>query len=194
VSGRPGSKLVLNENYTEIEIHIHPAAPGSSEYPVEARLDDGTPFRGRLRLDETKLREFEHQGDDVAYGLSLAKALFTDEIGRAFEQVVGRADVTAGGRVRVRLWIDQEAAELQAIRWERLYHRPTGQEVVLAAGARTPFSRFLGVSLPAAPAISDRPIRFLLAIANPAGLPKGLHPIDVEGEVTVRIQLTSRER
>ncbi|MGD8857000.1 MAG: hypothetical protein PVG33_11765, partial [Chloroflexota bacterium] len=173
----------MNEKYTEIEIHIHPAAPGTNEYPIDARLDDDTPFQEKMRLDRTALLELDHQGDGVAYGLALAKALFSDQIGKAFEQVVGRANATAGGRVRVRLWIDRGAAELQAIRWERLYHQPTGQEVVLAADAKTPFSRFLGVSLPAAPAVSQRPIRLLLAIANPAGLPEGYHPVKVEQEV-----------
>ncbi|MFN2224567.1 MAG: CHAT domain-containing protein, partial [Candidatus Promineifilaceae bacterium] len=173
----------MNEKYTEIEIHIHPAAPGTNEYPIDARLDDDTPFQEKMRLDRTALLELDHLGDGVAYGLALAKALFSDQIGKAFEQVVGRANATAGGRVRVRLWIDRGAAELQAIRWERLYHQPTGQEVVLAADAKTPFSRFLGVSLPAAPAVSQRPIRLLLAIANPAGLPEGYHPVKVEQEV-----------
>ncbi len=173
----------MSRAYTEIEIHIQQAQPGTEVYPVEARLDDGAPFSGRMRLDRTALLELEHEGEDAAYGLALFKTLFSGDIGRAYNEVVGRAQATSEGRVRVRLWIDRQAAELHDIRWERLTHRPTEQAIVLSAGAKTPFSRYLGVALPSAPPVAERPLRILIAIANPQNLPPGLHALDVEQEI-----------
>ena len=67
--------------------------------------------------------------DPEEYGLDLFYALFTGPIRRAYDRVAGRAEAENEGRVRVRLWIDDEAAELHALPWERLYHLLRGRPV-----------------------------------------------------------------
>ena len=58
--------------------------------------------------------------------MELFDALFTGKIRRAYDKVTGRAEAEAKGRVRVCLWIDNGAAELHALPWERLYHITRG--------------------------------------------------------------------
>ena len=172
----------MADEYGELLIRVRPWDATIDAYPVEAGLDDGSFFAGgRLRLDRQALLRAET--DPQAYGLELFYALFDGPIRRAYDKATGRAEVLTGGRLRVRLWIDQEAAELHAIPWERLYHLHRGQPVPLAASILTPFSRYVGLEIPEPEPLAERPIRLLIAIASPQDLPPGLSPIPVEREV-----------
>lgn len=85
---------------------------------------------------------------------------------------------------RVRLRIDESAPELHALPWELLRDaRSGGTAVDLATSAETPFSRYLaGRRRPGRPVL-ERPIRLLVAIADPLNLDDyGLTPIEVEAE------------
>ncbi|MFQ5344026.1 MAG: CHAT domain-containing protein, partial [Anaerolineae bacterium] len=169
-------------NYTDILIRIRTWDESTGAYPVEAALDDGSRFRdGELRLDMPALLRDEL--DPELYGRRLFDALFAGPIRRAYDKVTGRAEAEAGGRLRVHLRIDEGAAELHALPWERLYHRHKGQWVPLATSTRTPFSRYTGLGMREPAPITQRPVRLLIAISNPRDLPQGLPPIDVEREV-----------
>ncbi len=84
----------------------------------------------------------------------------------------------------MRLRIDPDASELHAIPWELL--RDPGdsrQPQDLAATDATPFSRYLESDLPHGLPVSQRPVKVLVAIANPVDLRDySLASIDVTQE------------
>ncbi len=165
------------DEFRWLEIRIGPRPRGAEFYPVEARLDDGSHFAGgELRLDLQKLSSGARTVE--AYGLDLFDALCAGPIRRAFDRASGRAEAETAGRLRIRLWIDASAVELHAVPWERLFYLQRGQPTALAASTFTPFSRYVGLELPEAIPVRERPIRLLFAIANPAGLPANLPAID----------------
>lgn len=171
----------MSELYTNIRIYIGPRRDEDG-YPVRAELDDGSVFDdGNLSFSMEDTRSAAV--DPREYGLYLFDALFAGSIRRAYDKVTGRADAEAGGRVRIRLWIDDRAAELHAVPWERLYHIYRGREVALTASVFTPFSRYTGLEIPEGEVVREHPLRFLFAIANPSDLPPTLSPIDVEREL-----------
>ncbi|MSR84794.1 MAG: tetratricopeptide repeat protein, partial [Candidatus Latescibacteria bacterium] len=172
----------MPDMYTDILIHIE-AAKENGAYGVSADLDDGSHFAGELRLDRQRLLLAQLDGE--GYGLDLFDALIAGPIRRAYDKVTGRAEAEAEGRVRVRLWIDERAAELHALPWERLYHMHKGQPLPLAVSTLTPFSRFTALEAAEGLPVAERPIRMLFAIANPTDLKTqyNLAAIDVEAEV-----------
>jgi hypothetical protein len=171
----------MAESYTGIRIYVGRRGAGGV-YPVRAELDDGSVFDGgKLQIEMADL--LAAILDPKEYGLDLFDALLNGPIRRAYDKVTGRAEAEAGGRVRVRLWIDDSAAELHAVPWERLYHIHRGQEVAMAASALTPFSRYTWLESAEAEAVTTRPLRLLFAIANPRNLPPHLPPLEVEQEI-----------
>ena len=107
----------MAEEYASIQIRIHRWDEAMDAYPVEATLDDGSSFKGQLGVDRQALLEAEL--DPEEYGLELFDTLVSGRIRRAYDKITGRAESETEGRVRVRLWIDEGAAELHAIPWER---------------------------------------------------------------------------
>jgi len=91
-------------------------------------------------------------------------------------------------RRRVRLRIDAAAPELHSVPWEMLREPAAdgGLPIDLAASSATPFSRYLaGRWLPGSPVLK-RPIKILVAIANPFDLAaQGLAAIDIEEEMAL---------
>jgi len=153
-------------------------------YPVEAIVGDGSFYNGgQLQLNPTELNS--NLSDPEKYGTQLFKQLFSGPILEAYHQVqgqlTGRKEV---GQLRVRLWVDSQAAELHTIRWERLVDETTRQSVPIALNSRTPFSRYLGLEKAETPPLTIRPVRVLIAVANPEGLARyNLAPIDVNQEI-----------
>jgi hypothetical protein len=173
----------MDEHFTDLLIRIGPWSVSAGAYPVEAATDDGAAFQGgHLRLDWDQLRALDL--DAAAYGMELFYALCDGPIRRAYDKATGRAEAASEGRLRVRLWIDPEAAELHAVPWERLYHTSRGVETALASSALTSFSRYSGLEIPEPAPYRQCPFRLLAAIANPSGLDRfSLGPIAVEEEV-----------
>ena len=100
-----------------------------------------------------------------------------------YDLVIGRAEV-AQRPVRIRLWIDDNAPELHALHWERMYHLRKGHPVPLLTSTLTPFSRYVKSHLPSPQPVAERPIRILFAVSNPAGLDNfALMPLELEHEV-----------
>ena len=87
-------------------------------------------------------------------------------------------------RRRLRLRIDASAPELHTLPWELLRDADPGTAGAdLAASADTPFSRYLAGRRHRGGPVLERPIRLLVAIADPADLEDyGLTPIDVAAE------------
>ncbi len=172
----------MTEVYTGILIRIFAYDEARHCYPVEAEIDDGSHFGdGELKLDLQKLIQYELNPE--TYGLALCEALFSGEIERAYEKAQDLAEAQSGGRLRVRLWVDEDAVGLHAVRWERLYHLHKGRRVPLAASAQTPFSRYTSLEIQEPKPIVELPIRMLVAVSNPKDLPEGMAAVDVVEEI-----------
>jgi hypothetical protein len=167
---------------TDILIRIYPLDKAQGYYPVEAEIDDGSRFDdGQLRLSLQDLLQYET--DPEAYGLALFQALFTGEMLRAYERATAIAETESNGSLRVRLWVDEDAVELHAVPWERMYHIHKGTPVPLGASALTPFSRYTSLETSEPEPITEEPLRMLLAVSNPENLPGNLASVDVANEV-----------
>jgi formylglycine-generating enzyme required for sulfatase activity len=160
----------------DVEIRIREKQTGW--HPVEITLTDQNNnrrhFEGKLES-----RSWLGSASPVEDGQRLFQWLFADEaLAAAWERV------SEYRPHRLRLRIDPGAPELHALPWE-LMREPIddSKSRPLAAYADTPFSRYpAGDWLPSEP-ISDRPIKILVAIANPKNLRQyGLVPISVETE------------
>lgn len=170
-----------------IVIVINQVDTQSGAYPVQL-WHDGKPLAEvQARIDRQALLQHEHHFSAQDYGMELHDALFAGQVGDEYRRLVGRADVDAF--VRVQLVIAEQASELHALPWERLFHRFGNSATPLAATAQTPFSRFLITGAGDQPPIKARPLRLLLAIANPWNLPSGLAEVDGVGEVTALADL-----
>jgi HEAT repeat protein len=169
--------------YTDLLVRVHPRNDARQGYPVEAWMNGTVHYaNGEMRLDRSALQTIEN--DVTAYGLALFDALFSGPIRRAYDRAAGMAETHIGGQLRLRLWIDPQAIELHALLWERL-HRPRQDTASpLTAATNTPFSRYTGLEIAAPAPIGVRPIRMLIAVANPADLiNQGMAPIDVDHEI-----------
>jgi hypothetical protein len=171
----------MADQHTDLRIRIRAWEQAHKAYPAEVETDDGRHFEGELRLDRKALLPLEL--DPRAYGLALFDALFAGQIRRAYDMATARADAVTEGRLRVQLWIEDEAVELHALPWERLYHESGGQPVPLAATAHTPFSRYIALERARSDPVAERPIKILAVVSNPRGLPGGLPPVDMEAEI-----------
>jgi hypothetical protein len=165
--------------YTDLVLRLR--AWDDDHYPVEATTDDGSHYEGELRLGRDSLLALEL--DSPAYGKALYDALFAGDIRRAYDKATARAEALNENRLRVQLWIDNDAVELHAFPWERIYHPSRSVMVPLATSSQTPFSRYTSLETAQPAPVSERPIRVLAVAANPLNLPGGLAPADVEGEI-----------
>ncbi len=172
----------MSETTVTIQIRIRGFDAGRDVYPVEARLEPGGLFFGDLQLDQERL--LIQQLDAKAYGTTLSDALFKGAVRDAYKEAIGRAAGISNGQLRVRLWIDTNAAELQhKVAWERLYNESASRPVPLATSADTPFSRYISLDIADPQPVDQRPLRLLVAISNPNNLPSGLAEVRVEEEL-----------
>jgi hypothetical protein len=174
----------MSETYTDLLIHIRGRAGESGSYPVEATLSDGSFFVGQATLDHEELLVAE--SDQEKYGQLLFECLLAGgPIGRAYDLASGIAREASKRRLRVRLWLDRQAGELQTIRWERLQHYYMGGPVPISITTDTPFSRYTGLGISEPQPAESRPLKMLLAIANPSNLEVdyGLKAVDPDKEV-----------
>ena len=156
----------MSDTYSDILIRIGEWNEQNKAYKVEATIDDGGFFDGgSLCFDAAELLAVEQNNEK--YGREWFDALLSEPIRRAYNVARGRAQALNQNRLRVRLWLDPKCPELQAIPWERLYHFYEGQYQPMAATVDTPFSRYTSLEKAETNPISERPIRMLIAIANP---------------------------
>ena len=162
--------------YADLEIRI--LEKQDRGYPVEITFNGDQEFprgfldpSGRPPIDAVSPRE---SGSRLFQWLFSAPELMT-----AWAQARGRHPLR-----RIRLRIDAAAPELHAIPWESLCEPGDGAVAqTLAAMDSTPFSRYLaGEWIPGGP-ILKRPIRILVAVADPSNLEDfRLTPVDAAEE------------
>jgi hypothetical protein len=165
----------------ELEIQIGVSDRTTPTYRVKALLSDGSEF-GPADVHINREALLAARLEPERYGRTLFEALF-GPLGDAYSRAAGTVASAGAGRLRVRLRIDRDAAELHALPWERLHHPLQGQWVPLAASAHTPFSRYVGLPIEEPSPLDQLPVRLLIAVSNPPDLPPGLHAVDVEAEV-----------
>jgi len=137
--------------------------------------------RGKLEIDPQKLDGLSPTSR--AFGESLGKALFRDDIRDAFVRAVAEAK-SAGDALRVLLFV--EAEDLRSLHWEQL-HAPLdrGWDYLLLNQA-TPFSLYLPSQIERRfPPIGRRDLRALILVAGAEELDGdwGLDPFDVDATV-----------
>ncbi len=174
----------MSESYTDLLIHIRGQVGATGAYPVEATLSDGSFFVGQVTLKHEALLMAEL--DQEQYGQLLFEALLAGgPIGRAYDLARGMATSNSQGRLRVRLWLDSRAGELHAVRWECLLHYHGEGLIPISITWDTPFSRYTGLGIAEPHAVDARPLKMLLAIANPSNLQSdyGLAEVKADEEV-----------
>ncbi len=162
-------------SFADLEIRLF--AREERGYPVEFTLNGEQEFpRGYLPVDITP---WLSSGDAVEDGRRLFAALVADPVVREAWGTIGSHEWLRE-RLRVRLRIDQDVAELHAVPWELL----RVDDTLLAARTATPFSRYLPASAPWAVEVAARPLRVLAVISDPTDLEAayGLPPVDVAVE------------
>lgn len=175
-----------SQSDTDLLLRIRDRAGPDKAYPVEALLSDGSFFRGELPLDLVELKTADNNHDISGYGQHLYERLFTGWISQAYDLARGIARERSDGQLHVRLWIDSEEPELQALKWERLYHYHNEQFLPLTVCADTAFSRYTGLGIAESQPIARRPLQMLVAISNPSDLisrSDELAPVKVNEEV-----------
>lgn len=156
----------------DIEIRIFKRT--NEGYPAEITLGNQLSFpRGYLSSDILSWIGTINPVDD---GRRLWKWLFKDpNLLQAWATAQGNSQ-----NHRIRLRIDDDAAELHILPWELL--QKNGSDM-LSAQANTPFSRYSAVKSPWEGAVTKRPIRVLVVISNPEDLEAyDLTPVDVNSE------------
>ncbi len=144
-----------NTDFTDLEIRIFQRQ--EEGYPVEITLGGQQEFpRGYLPGDAVP---WSSGGDVVADGQKLFETLFKDGALRsAWAEARGRA-----AQRRIRFRVDLPAAELHALPWELMQEGAA----MISAQSDTPFSRYLPIALPWSGVVEERPIKVLVAIADP---------------------------
>jgi hypothetical protein len=176
--------VAASGDYCWLRIRIFGCAGDQRIYPVEAELDDGSWYAGRLELGEEETTElFTLETEVRDYGIRLGQLLFHENVLTAYNKARGRAQEQSEGRLRIQLWISPECTELQALMWERMFVELDGQHVPLSVAELTPFSRYTRLSKAEPKAIKDRPLKLLFAVSNPVNLPAGYAEIKVAAEI-----------
>ncbi len=173
-----------SEVYTMLTLHVRGKDEGAGGYPVAAEVnqEQGIFSGGLFQPDFAALRALEDQPEQ--YGLELFYALVDGPMRRAYDTASGYAEAQTGGRLRLRLWIEHEAAELHALAWERMHFMAQGNPTPLSTTGARPLSRYIGLEQAAPAPIRDYPTRMLFVIANPDDLEAyRLAPLDVAQEV-----------
>ncbi len=137
----------------------------------------GTAEESNLGLSETCLAVFDLpellalQSNPQKYGLRLSEMVFGDPAARAaFGQARARAD-TLKVPLRLRLYIDPSAVELQVLFWETLIDPDPNRRTRLSADENVLFSRFLSSAnlQPFIPPETAR-LRALVVVSSPSNL------------------------
>jgi formylglycine-generating enzyme required for sulfatase activity len=139
--------------------------------PAPVRLD----FPGLLAL----------QSNPQTYGMRLSEMLFADPAARAaFGQARARADVLKVP-LRLRLYFDSSANDLQGLYWETLIDPDPNRRTRLSADENVPFSRFLSsANLQSFSPPETARLRALVVVSGPSNLdPAKFAPIDPAAEL-----------
>ncbi|MBL8220085.1 MAG: CHAT domain-containing protein, partial [Bryobacterales bacterium] len=139
----------------------------SGVWQGESTIDLGEADPGRLAEPE--------------YGIALGRQL----INPAVERALVFAGAGNGVPVRVRLFLEGEAARLHTVVWERMYLRLDENQAAwpIATAPHVAFSRYIPVEIPDEVPMDEPAFRLLIAVANPSDLGDASLEIDVEKEL-----------
>lgn len=167
-------QLSSAQDFVDLEIRIDPLQDNC--YPVTLVVDGARQFPGFL---DASILPWVPSASPEEDGERLFNQLFaTLDLRTAWGEARGKS------RRRIRLVISPYAPKLHVIPWELLReHIIPYPAVTLAAAGDTPFSRYLYGGWEPGQPVQGRPIRILVAIANPKNLKAmGLGVIDVDLE------------
>lgn len=164
--------------YADLEIYMMPKTVKG--YPVQIR-NEGREFpKGYLapEIEHWLAGQNPERDGEQLYQMLLADSAIRE----AWVESRGR-----NANRRIRLRIDEDAPELHTLPWEILREKTAGVITkTVAADSRTPFSRYLAGPWEPGQAVRARPLKILVAVANPAGLERfNLQPVDVELEQSI---------
>ncbi len=168
--------MTNNPTYADLEIRI--LKQEKAGYPVEITLNHERQFERGYLAPQKWVASASPEED----GQKLFAWLFSDD---ALKTTWGQVREQRPHRIRLR--IDREATELHAIPWELLQEPGEGGLVHnLASATATPFSRYLAGTWQPGNPILKRPIKMLVAVANPANLADyNLEAVEVKQEWTL---------
>lgn len=168
-----------SRQYANVEIRI--LKQNINGYPIELTVDGTQQYiGGYLNPNDLPWVPSANSTKDGEYLFDWLMA--DDRLKRQWAEIRGQ-----NAYRRIRLRIDADVPEIHAIPWELL--RDTHSDHLpqtLAANNFTPFSRFIAGSWQVSSPIPQRPIKLLIAIANPNNLAEyNLNEIDVDQEKAV---------
>src|SRR5262245_36286937 len=172
----------MPQAFDELEVRIYSNARTSSTgantdaesinqagYHAEIRCPDN---KGECELPPVPYATLEQMADPRSYGAALFDWLFRGEVRDIFMRarwgVESYARPGALSGLRLRLWLDDKASQLQTLSWEAMFD--PGREEPLSVDIA--FSRFVRVRAKRGYAIAERPLRVLLVASPPQGLPE----------------------
>ncbi|HYV00784.1 MAG TPA: CHAT domain-containing protein [Actinomycetota bacterium] len=183
-------------SYQDFDLLIERAGDGYRvRVQVEGResrrdfaLPEGLPVMGKLVEQLAGRRARGEAGDApsgdglpggpqplATLGTSLYRTIFDDEVRDVLKGALSRfVGPSAGLRIRLRL----DAPELVGVAWELLCDPASMRFPALSE--KTPLVRYLDLADPRAPLPVTAPLRVLVLISNPSGVPE----LDVESEWT----------
>jgi hypothetical protein len=177
----------LEQKFVDMLIRINPKSAAAAYHLTEAWIEDTKGVRQHFDGGHFFFEpDMQQISDRKEYGLNLYYALFSGPIMQAYDYAQSIASTQSESRLRIRLWIHSEAAELHKINWENM-HLPYEQDVLpFALRPSNPFSRYVDITQPHYVPTADRIIRILLAIASPADVSRfGLPILNNEDELTM---------
>ena len=151
--------------YADLEIRILKKPEHAEGYPVELTVNHEQEYPGG-HLDPGFLPSWQPSASPAEDGKRIFNWLFADDTFKVtWAEIRGQYS-----QRRIRLRLDEAAPELHALPWETLHDASGSASPDLAAAVATPFSRYLaGKWRPGSP-ILKRPLKVLVAIANPTNL------------------------
>ncbi len=184
--------LTARPNFSTAEIRILPPVQKGKPYRAALKVAGWREFPPHpLRLDLARLAALEF--DPQAYGRLLGKKLFpATGLGADYCETLA---VMRSRDEDLHLHLVIEPPELQALRWERAYHRVDEKWQPLAAAADTPFCRQAACETWKRPAaVYERPLRMLVVISSPEGIQQdySLAPITPAERRLLRQKLDGR--
>lgn len=161
---------ITMKDYAEIEISVAPK-DNDGTYPLEGRANLAGEARGRLRLP-TDDPEYQNLAAKLLtldtseailtrLGQKLFDALFQDQVRDLYLGVQGAVQNNPELRLRIKLIIGEQAAEVAALPWEFL-HDPDRGPLALLDGS---IVRYPELPAPVVPLAGSLPLRVLLTSA-----------------------------
>ena len=160
------SQIPIPEDVVDVDIRLFAKTAQDSGFPVELSSRKGGFRSGQKTLKIPTIELTEAELNPETYGKILGRALFSEAgVGDEFKQALA---LVSGSDAALRVRLQLDADELQAVKWERIFHPSGTRWNRLASFAKTPFSRYLPAQKwTRPPAVTQRPLKVLVILASP---------------------------